>query len=482
MQKHTPIRITILRLVIVTVIAAALVALFTHVAGINQTTVALVFLVLILLTAYRWRLVCSVYLSVLCTLLYNFFFLPPVGKLTISDPQNWVALSAFLAASVLVSHLSERERREAENSEERRREVELLYQLSQKLLVHDEVREIARNTPAMLAGIFGFDAVALYVAGPDTAFYSDPERILVAAADLRAATQEVRDTIETRGEVRVIPLRMGVRHSLGALAVTGGPDSHPFLEAVGSVVSVALERAAALERSARAEAARESERLRAALVDSLSHDLRTPLTAIRAASTALHDSSELSPAEQSELVEVIDDESRRLDRLIGQAIEMARLDSETLRPQLAPQDARELIEVTLDRMQSILRDHSPQVEIAPNLPRVRMDRGIMERVLQHLLENAVAYSAPGQPITVAARRDGAQLIFTVADSGQGIDPEDLPFLFDKYFRGRRQKGQSRGTGMGLAIAKAMVKAHGGEISAESTPGRGSTFRVSIPMH
>ncbi|MFP5235075.1 MAG: ATP-binding protein [Acidobacteriota bacterium] len=481
MQKLLPIRITIMRLAIVTVAAAALVALFTHTARVNQTTVAMVFLVLILLTAYRWRLVCSVYLSVLCTLLYNFFFLPPVGRLTVADPQNWVALSAFLAASVLVSHLSERERRQTENSERRRREVDLLYQLSQKLLVQDEVREIARNTPAILTSIFGFNAVALYVAAADTAFYSDPDRILAPAADLRAITLEQRDAMEVLGGTLILPLRMGVRHSLGTLAIAGGPESHSYVEAVASVVSVALERAAALERSARAEAARESERLRAALVDSVTHDLRTPLTAVRAAATALLDSSEMSQAQQSELVEVINDESRRLDRLIGQAIEMARLDSETLRPNLAPQDARELVEVTLDRMQSVLRGHSMQVEIVPNLPRVRMDRALMERVLQHLLENAAAYSAEGQTITVSATRDAAHLVLTVADNGQGIEAEDLPFLFDKYFRGKRQKGQSRGTGMGLAIARAMAKAHGGDITVESKPGRGSTFRVSIPL-
>ena len=481
MQEHTPIRIAIMRLMIVTVIAGALVALLTHAARVNQTTVAMVFLVFILLTAYRWRLVCSVYLSVLCTLLYNFFFLPPVGRLTIADPQNWVALSAFLAASALVSHLSERERRETENSERRRREDDRVYQLSQKLLVQDEVREIAKNTPAILTSIFGFHSVALYVAAVDTAFYSDPDRILVPATDLRAITLEQRDAIEARDGMLIIPLRMGVRHSLGALAMVGGPESQSYVEAIANVISVALERAAALERSARAEAARESERLRASLVDSVTHDLRTPLTAIRVASTALLDSSEMSRAQQTELVEVIDDESRRLDRLIGQAIEMARLDSETLRPKLAPQDARELVEVALDRMQSVLRSHSVQVEIAPNLPRVRMDRGLMERVLQHLLENAVAYSTQGQTITVSATREARHLVLTVADTGQGIDAEDLPFVFDKYFRGKRQKGQSRGTGMGLAIARAMAKAHGGDITVESTPGRGSTFRVSIPI-
>lgn len=481
MQKHTPIAITIVRCALLSLLAGGLVILFARVARVNQTTVALAFLVCILLTAYRWRLTCSVYLSVLCTLLYNFFFLPPVGRLTIADPRNWIALGAFLATSVLVSHMSERERRETENAEERRRQLDLLYQLSQKLLVQDEVREIARNTPTILAGIFGFEAVALYVGAADTAFYSDPDRILLPAADLRAVTLERRDAIEALKGLRVVPLRMGVRHSLGALALAGGPVSNSYLEAIASVVSVALERAAALERSARAEAARESERLRTALVDSLTHDLRTPLTAIRAASTALLEPSEMSQEQRAELIEVIEDESRRLDRLIGQAIEMARLDSETLQPQLAPQDPRELVEISIERMRDTLRDHPIHLELSSDLPRVRLDRTLMERVLQHLLENAAAYSGPGQPIGITVRRESKQVLFAVSDRGQGIDAEDLPFLFDKYFRGKQQKSQTRGTGMGLAIAKAMVKVQGGDISVESTPGIGSTFRVSIPI-
>lgn len=481
MQQHTPIATIILRCAILTAIAAMLVVLLVRWTPVNQTTVALIFLVCVLFTAYRWRLVCSVYLSLLCTLLYNIFFLPPLGRLTISDPRNWVALGSFLATSVLVSHLSERELRAAENSEERRREIELLYQLSQKLLVQEEVREIARNTPAILANIFGFDAVAVYVSSAEVAFFSDPGRILLTAAELRGISQEERDAIETRNEVLIVPLRMGVRHGLGTLAVLGGRISRPSLEAVGSLVSVSLERAAALEQSARVEAARESERLRTALVDSVTHDLRTPLTSIRAASTALLGVSQMTADQSMELVEIIDDESRRLDRLIGHAIEMARLDAEALRPLMAPQDPRELVELTVERMQSTLRDHPVHLEIAPGLPRVRMDRSLIGRILQHLLENAAAYSPPGEPVTIRAFRASTHLVFTVSDRGDGIDAEDIPFVFEKYFRGSRQKSRSRGTGMGLAIARAMAKAHRGEISVESRPGAGSTFRVSIPM-
>ena len=481
MQKSVSIRVTILRCAVLTVIAMLLVVVFTRMALLNHTTVALAFLVCVLLAAYRWRLACSVYLSLLCTLLYNVFFLPPVGRLTIADPQNWIALAAFLATSVLVSQLSERNLREAEKSEARRREVELLYELSRTLLVKEDVQSIAREAPASLFNIFGFKAVGLYLAASNSTLYADPGGVLQVENELRRIALEQREGIEVRNDVQIIPLRMGMRHSLGVLAVAGSPFAQSYLETVASVVSVAVERASALDRSARAEAARESERLRTALVDSVTHELRTPLTAIRAASSALLEPSEISPSQRSELIEVIEEEGQRLDRLISQAIEMARLDSETLKPQLALQDARELVEIVLDRLKRRLREHPVILESCPGLPNARIDRALMERVLQHLLENAVAYSSPGAPITVRINRESDHLLFEVADCGQGIESEDLPFIFEKHFRGRRQNASSLGTGMGLAIAKAMMKVQGGEISVESTPGTGTTFRVRIPV-
>ena len=174
MEKDTPRAIKILlRYAVLTAAALLLVGLFRKVP-VNQTTVALSFLVLVLVTASRWRLAYSVYLSVLCTLLYNFFFLPPVGRLTIADPRNWVALGAFLCSSVLVSHLAEREHQHAETAEGRRREVERLYEFSQQLLLQEDLRGLARATPSVAASVFSFRAVALYVRDEDAAYYSDP--------------------------------------------------------------------------------------------------------------------------------------------------------------------------------------------------------------------------------------------------------------------------------------------------------------------
>jgi two-component system sensor histidine kinase KdpD len=480
MEKHTaPVRM-VSRYVVLTSTAILLALVFVRLVRVNQTTVALSFLVLILITASRWRLAYSVYLSLLCTLLYNFFFLPPVGKLTISDPQNWVALAAFLCTSVLVSHISDREHRQAETSEARRREIQLLYSFSQQLLLQDELSGVARTTPSVLASVFGFRGVALYVRAHDSVFYSDPDNNLLSAIDLKTWS-ESEEAVSTTNEVKLIPLRLGVQHALGVLAVTDEKYEARMYEAIGSLVSVALERAVALERTNRLEAARESEKLRSALIDSVTHDLRTPLTAIRAAATTLVSEGDLPERERVDLIAVVDEESARLDRLIGQAIEMAQLDADMLRPEIMRESVRELIELTVERMQHRLQSHSVQVRVAESLPEVPMDRKLIQRVLQHLIENAARFSPKGRPITLASTTAEGKLLVTVEDEGPGIDPEDIPFIFDKYYRGKRQKGTSPGTGMGLAIARAILKAHHGGIEVRSEPGKGAQFTFWIPM-
>ena len=481
MEKNTALWRIGFRYAVLTLVAVLLVLLFSRVIRVNQTTVAFAFFVFVLVTAYRWRLAYSVYASLLCTLLYNFFFLPPIGRLTIADPQNWVALAGFLFTSALVSQLSNRERRQSEASEARRSDVELLYRLSQKLLVQDDVKELARGTPSIVASVFGFRAAALHVAATDAVFYSDPDRILVSSAELRAAEKHPEEMVSTRDGIKLIQLRLGVQHRLGLLAVTDDGLSTEMYEAVGSLVSVALEHAAALERSSRLEAARESERLRSALVDSVTHDLRTPLTAIRAAATTLQSQPIMEEAERNDLISVIEEESARLDRLIGQAIEMAKLDSQSLRLDLQPQKIRDLIELTVENSRGRLQKHPVEVLVPEDTPVVWADKSLLERVLQHLLENAAAYSKPGTPITVSARAQGDRLLFTVEDRGPGIHSEDLPFIFDKYFRGKRNRKDVKGTGMGLAIVRAIMRVHQGGISADSRPGEGAQFTFWIPL-
>jgi len=480
MEKDTPGAIKILlRYVALTAAALLLVELLRKVPA-NQTTVALSFLMLVLVTASQWRLAYSVYLSVLCALLYNFFFLPPVGRLTIADPQNWVALGAFLCSSVLVSHLAEREHQHAEASEGRRREVERLYEFSQQLLLQEDLRGLARVTPSVAAAVFNFRAVALYVRDEDAAYYSDPRNELLPLVDLKLAAGQSETGVVSRDGFHLIPLPLGLR-SLGVLAVMEGGFSPQIYEAIGSLVAIALERAAAMERSSRLEASRENERLRIALLDSVTHDLRTPLTAIRAAATTMVSQPDLPQAERADLAAVVDEESARLDRLIGQAVEMAQLDAATVQVHTRPEDVRELIETTLEEMRPVLRDRAVEVTVGDELSRAPMDRDLVHRVLRHLIENAVKYSPQGSPIAVSAAKDKYRLLVTVADRGPGIEPGEQPFVFDKYFRGKKQRSQAAGTGMGLAIVKAILEAHGGGIELASQAGKGTRFTFWLPL-
>ncbi len=481
MQKqNSPAGTTVLRYTVSTALALVLVLIFRRVIHANVTTVALSFLVLVLVVATRWRLVHSVYLSILCTLLYNFFFLPPVGTLTIADPQNWVTLSVFLGTSVLVSQLSESERKQREISEQRRGEVERLYEFSQQLLMHEDLRDLARTAPSIAAKVFSLRAVALYVTGQDAAYYSDPKDELLPAIELKQVAQNPEPGVREIDSAFVLPLMFGMQ-SAGALAVANGVYSLEMYEAIGGLVAIALERAAALERTSHMEATREGERLRSALLDSVTHELRTPLTAIRAAATTLIGHPTLPEAERNEMYAVVDEESLRLDRLIGEAVEMAQLDSAGLHVRPRPENVQELIDMVLQEEQARLRGRKVEVHVPESLPRVPMDQELVRRVLRHLIENALKYSPAKSPLEITAEAVGERLLVHIADHGAGIDHSEQPFIFDKFFRGSNQRDRVEGSGMGLAIAKAILTAHGGGIEVKSERGSGAVFTFWLPL-
>lgn len=481
MKENTAnIRTAVLRYVGLTLLVFALTFVFRSTLRVNNTTVALSFLILILITASRWRLAYSLYLSLLCALLYNLFFLPPIGRITIRDPQNLIALAVFLGASVLVSQLSESAHREAELAEIRHREVQHLYEFSQELLLHDDLSTVARITPTVAATIFGFRAVALYVRDGDAAYYPDPASELVPLAELRNATNAPEPTASVINGTHLIPLLLGMR-SMGVMAFGGAKQSANIYEAIGTLVAIALERAAALERTSHMEAARESERLHSALLDSVTHDLRTPLTSIRAAATTLVSQPQMNESQRREMYAVVDEESARLDRLIGQAIEMAQLDSTSIHVRTRPESVREIIELALEEAQPLLGERPVEVDVPENMPSVRMDRLLVRRVLRHLIENAAKYSPPGSPLRIGGRIEDQRLLVSVEDYGPGIEDFEQPLIFNKFYRGRNQKAAISGTGMGLAIVKAILVAHGGGIDVVSRPPRGALFTFWLPL-
>ena len=447
---------------------------------VNHTTVALSFLLAILYVSSAWGLSVSIYTSMLATVAFNYFFLPPIGKLIISDPQNWVALAAFLITSVAASRLSERARAETRHANRRRREVERLYAFTQQLLTVGSIGELLNSVPRRIVESFELQDAALFLVGKNEIYRFGADLRNLDSDRLKEIAARAEPAVDAEKHLSFMPVRMGVR-TVGSLGISGGVLSRQTLEAVGSLVAVAVERFSALEALAKAEASQEEEKLRTALLDSVTHELRTPLTGIKGAVTSLLSQPELTEEHRSELLTVIDEESNRLNRLIEEALEMARLDSGDVELKLEPTPIGQVIEAVLAASKSCVANHPVDVCLAEKLPDVPMDFERIKEVLAHLLENAAKYSPPGSPITITSEVTSGYLVTSVADRGEGIDGLEQTLIFDKFYRGKDLRYRVQGTGMGLAICKAIVEAHGGKIRVTSQVGSGSVFNFSLPL-
>ena len=452
---------------------------YRHLLIVNPTTVALTFLLAILAVSTVWGIAVSVFMSVVAMLAFNYYFLPPIGRFTVADPQNWVALFAFLVVSVLASHLSTRARQKAEDALQRRREIEKLYAFSQGLLESGNVIQLLNRIPSQIVDIFEVGAAALLLSEKQKIYRSGP---VVAKLDLESLNTIVlreEPVLDAPNSLSFVPVRLGGR-SIGSLGISGSMLSRQTLEAIGTLVAVAIERARAIEQLGLTEAAREGERLRTALLDSVTHALRTPLTSIKASVTNLLSNSSVTDRQRQELLTIINEETDRLNRLVGEAGEMARLDAGEVELELEPRPIEDVIAAALSKCPA-LGDRVVNVNVQPNLPRVRVDLSRAREALVHLLENANQYSPAAQPITITAELAGEFVVTSVADRGAGIDDLEQSLIFEKFYRGKDQRYLVQGTGMGLPIAKAIIEAHGGTMSLTSQRGQGSVFSFTLPV-
>ena len=282
------------------------------------------------------------------------------------------------------------------------------------------------------------------------------------------------------GNITFVPIRLGMR-PIGAFAIAGTGVSRETLDAVGGLIAIAVERARAVETLSRSEASRESERLRNALLDSVTHQLRTPLTSITAAISSLRSDSDLPADARSELMMVIEEEAIRLNLLISQAVEMAELDTDDVKLDVTETQIETLLPEAVKDAKINAALHPIEMHLAPSLPAVWLDRPRILKVLLHLIENAANYSPAGTPIILSAEAAGRSVVISVADRGPGIDDLERLMIFDKFYRGESQRFQVHGTGMGLAIAKAIVEAHHGTIAVTSQLGQGSVFSFNLPI-
>ena len=481
------------------IVAAALgVALLLYpIFGVEN--VDLVFMTAVVGIAVRFGLGPSLLASVIGSLAYNFFFLPPVYTFTITDPTNVAAFFFFMLVALLVSNLAARVRSQAVSAFGRVRTTESLYAFSRKLAGTATLDDVLWASAYQIALMLRVRVVLLL---PDdgiiTVKAGYPPEDELDQADLAAANwawsndhPAGRGSDTLPGAKRLfLPMRTG-RGPIGVIGIdddrTGPlltPDQRRLLDALVDQSALAIERVQLVEDMDRTQRNVESDRLRAALLTSISHDLKTPLASVLGAASTLRElSPKLSEAERTDLLATVIDESERLNRFIANLLDMTKLESGAVVPNAALLDPGEIVGSALRRAGKILDRHRVVLDLAPQLPMLKLDAVLFEQVLFNLLDNAAKYAPPDTTITIRAKREDDAVVLQVMDEGAGIPAADLEQVFDKFYRANKGDHVRAGTGLGLAISRGFVEAMQGTISAANRvdrPGAVLTIRLPIP--
>ena len=448
---------------------------------VNSSTAAFSYLLVILALAARTGLVASVAASLAGMLAYNYFFLPPIGTFTIADPENWTALVVFLVTAITASHLSSSARKRAEEAASREHELGRMYEFSRALMLRDPDRTIALQTTHQIREVFGFAEVCFYDLATDEVSGSTPEIVACTPTTLRhvARTGEVWRQANKEGGI-AIPVGLGGRR-LGSIGVAGPvASSEVALQAVAQLVAIAIERSHSQDAANRVEATRQNEQLKSTLLDALAHEFKTPLTSIKAATTSVLPRTNLDSTNR-ELITIIDEEADRLTRLVNDAIELARIGSGPVTLNREPCSAAELIASAVTQLRILLEDRELALSIEDDLLSLMVDRQLSELVFRQLIGNALKYSPPSSPIRVAVCGRVPMALIRIKNTGLGIPQGEQATVFEKFYRSKDTRTRVAGTGMGLAIAREIIAAHGGSIWVESNPNQGAEFSFTLPL-
>jgi two-component system, OmpR family, sensor histidine kinase KdpD len=458
----------------------------------------LIFLAAIVGVAVRYGLWPSLFATVVASLCYNFFFLPPIYTFTITDPTNIAAFLIFTLLSVIVSNLAARGQTQMTTARERVRSVESLYAFSRKLAGAGTMDDVLWATAHQIASMLKVRVVLLLPEEGTIAVKAGyPPEDTIDEADLAAAkwTWESnrlagRDSDTLPGAKWLfLPMRTG-RGAVGVLGITNDvpgpllrPEHRRLLDALADQGALAIERVHLVEDIEKVRRTAETERLRSALLTSISHDLKTPLAAVLGAAGALRDlSKSLDEDAKADLLATIIDESERLHRFIANLLDMTKLESGAVVPNAALHDVSEVVGSALERAGKILAKHRVEVEIGSELPMVMVDAVLFEQVLFNLLDNASKYAPADTTITIQSWRDRETVCLQVLDEGEGIPPSDLERIFDKFYRARKGDQVRAGTGLGLAISRGFIEAMHGKITAANRPDRpGAAFTITLPI-
>jgi two-component system sensor histidine kinase KdpD len=460
--------------------------------------VDLVFLTAIVAVAVRFGLFPSLFASAIASLCYNFFFLPPIYTFTITDPTNIAAFVFFIIMATLVSNVAARVRVQAVTAMARARTTDALYAFSRKLAGVGTLDDVLWATTYQIALMLKVRVVVLLPEhGTVVVKAGYPPEDTLGDADVAAAKWAwEHDRTAGRGSDTLpgakrlfLPMRTG-RGAIGIIGIDSDkpgplltPDERRLLDALIDQSALAIERVHLVEDMDRVRRTVETDRLRSALLTSISHDLKTPLAAILGAAGTLRDlSAALTEDQKGELVGTMIEESERLNRFIANLLDMTRLESGALALNTAPYDLGEIVGSALRRAGKILAHHRVQLDISADLPMLDVDAVLLEQALFNILDNAAKFGPEGSTICIHGRRDGGVVALRIIDEGEGIPPADLARIFDKFHRATKGDRVRPGTGLGLAIARGFVEAMHGTVEAANRSDRaGAVFTIRLPF-
>lgn len=483
-------------------IATAIAWLLQPIAGLEN--VDLVFLTAIIALAVRYGLWPSLVGSVTSMLAYNFFFIPPLYTFAVAEPTNVAALFFFLLVAGITSHLAARVRAEALSAREQARTTEALYAFSRRIAGIVSLEELTRASTEQITSMLGLDAVLLLsdeqgrlqlcTSTPAVNALDHFDVVAVRSTWPANTLDQGHREILRVGERLFMPLRTSHR-LVGVVGVSGGrqhadpsgptipsDDERRLLDALIDQAAVALERIRLTLERDEARVVAETERLRSALLTSLSHDLKTPLASITGAVTALRQYPDLyDAAARDELASTIQDEAERLTRFVANLLDMAQLETGRISLDLQPVDVSDITGTALRRTAAVLNNHQVKVDLAPSLPMLNVDATLFEQVLVNLLDNTAKYAPAGSTVTIEGRRGSAGVVVKIIDEGPGLPLGDMERVFEKFYRAVKGDHQRAGTGLGLAICRGFVEALGGTIQAANRSDRsGAVFSVTFP--
>ena len=493
MNRPATIRDAIALLLSISTLGLAVI-LLRMLPDVSATTVALALLLVVLGTATTARLAVAIVVSVMAMLAFNFFFLPPVGTLTIANPQNWVALFAFLTVAVIASNLSAAAKGREREAVARGNEVTRLFDLTRDVLLTTETATAMDIIARQVARRFELTRVAIALPADEgwRVYQGGTSDVPIDVAVLNTALAKARGTLEfdahqraygghvhigdAQTGVTIVPLRHGVK-AMGLLAAGASDLNLGALDALGGVVAIAVERTQFLGERDAAERVRQKADLAATLLASLSHDLKTPLTAVRIAVENLR--GELTPDDRRAQADLAAAELGRLSRLFQDILDMARVDAAAILVERQWVTPAEVIDAAMAHVRHTLTGRTVNVDADAEMV-IDLDPRLASGALSHLLENAAQYSPADRDIVVVGRAETDGLHVSVIDHGPGLDPGELDHLFERFYRGRTARQLSPGTGMGLAISRGLLAAAGGRVWAENVPGAGAKFSMVVP--